>query len=73
MTKTTTRVSPGISANFPRLSPIALALVALAVQAQESTASSATSIPGGSLAPVFITANPLGDTELIAPATAIYG
>ncbi|CAD6526392.1 putative TonB-dependent receptor [Paraburkholderia kirstenboschensis] len=73
VTKTTTRVSPCISANFPRLSPIALALVALAVQAQESTASSAPGIPGGSLAPVFVTANPLGDTDLIAPATAIYG
>ncbi|KNH10125.1 Zinc-regulated outer membrane receptor [Candidatus Burkholderia brachyanthoides] len=30
-------------------------------------------MPGGALAPVFVTANPLGDTDLIAPATALYG
>ncbi|SAL54678.1 TonB-dependent receptor [Caballeronia sordidicola] len=30
-------------------------------------------MPGGALAPVFVTGNPLGDADLIAPATALYG
>ncbi|WP_051361691.1 TonB-dependent receptor [Burkholderia sp. WSM2230] len=59
-----------------RLSPLSLALLAALAHAQSDTsgpAQNATQTPAGSLAPVFVTANPLGDTDLIAPATALYG
>uniref|UniRef100_E1TFY3 TonB-dependent receptor n=1 Tax=Burkholderia sp. (strain CCGE1003) TaxID=640512 RepID=E1TFY3_BURSG len=59
-----------------RLSPLSLALVAVLAHAQSANpvpAQNATPTPEGSLAPVFVTANPLGDSDLIAPATALYG
>jgi len=59
-----------------RLSPLSLALVAALAHAQSDTSRSAQNAPqtpAGSLAPVFVTANPLGDSDLIAPATALYG
>ncbi|WP_408152349.1 TonB-dependent receptor [Paraburkholderia strydomiana] len=55
-----------------RLSPASLALLAFAAQAQQQNATPE-ALPGGALAPVFVTANPLGSTDLIAPATALYG
>ncbi len=67
---------PRTSARALRLSPLSLALVAALAHAQSDNvrrAGNATQAPGGSLAPVFVTANPLGDTDLIAPATALYG
>jgi iron complex outermembrane receptor protein len=57
-----------------RLSPVSLALIAFAAHAQQQNSPSDQSVlPGGALAPVFVTANPLGSTDLIAPATALYG
>lgn len=56
-----------------RLSPLSLACFAVIAQAQQDAPAGAASFPGGTLAPVFVTANPLGETDLIAPATALYG
>lgn len=62
-------------------SPISLFLIAASAHAQSATpaatpvdvAQTSVAIPGGSLAPVFVTANPLGSTDLIAPSSALYG
>ncbi len=65
--------SKDLTKRTPRLAPLSLACVALIAQAQENAAVIAPQASGGALAPVFVTANPLGDTDLIAPATALYG
>jgi len=73
---TVNRTLSRFAAHACRRSPLSLALLAALAHAQSpqsAAARSSPSIPGGSLAPVFVTANPLGDTELIAPATALYG
>ena len=59
-----------------QLSPLYLTLLTAVAHAQsqnQNTADNPTAAPGGSLAPVFVTANPLGDSNLISPATALYG
>lgn len=59
-----------------RLSPLSFGLLAALAHAQSGNVNptqNSTQAPGGSLAPVFVTANPLGETDLIAPATALYG
>jgi iron complex outermembrane receptor protein len=62
-----------------RLTPVSLAFVSALVHAQAASnvTSAATSgggtAPEATLAPVFVTANPLGDADLIAPATALDG
>ena len=70
------------SINVPRLSsafrllPIPLALVTALAHGETSQtpdAATRTLIPGAALEPVFVTANPLRDNELFAPATALYG
>lgn len=53
-----------------KLSPLSLALASIVCQAQaQSEAPSST----GTLPPVFVTANPLGDTNPIAPSTSLDG
>lgn len=74
---TVNRNLPRFLAQASRLSPLSLALLAALAHAQSGQSPAAqdstATIPGGSLAPVFVTANPLGNAELIAPATALYG
>lgn len=60
--------------HLTRLTPLSLALVSALVHAQTSNANSdASTTTGSTLAPVFVTANPLGDSDLISPATSVGG
>ncbi len=60
--------------HLTRLTPLSLALVSALVHAQTSNANSdASTTAGSTLAPVFVTANPLGDSDLISPATSVGG
>ncbi|MDQ0627355.1 iron complex outermembrane receptor protein [Paraburkholderia graminis] len=74
--KTVNKKPPRASVRALRLSPLSFGLLAALAQAQSGNVNptqNSTQAPGGSLAPVFVTANPLGETDLIAPATALYG
>ncbi|NML30503.1 TonB-dependent receptor [Paraburkholderia sp. G-4-1-8] len=67
---------PRAVARAYRLSPFSLALFSALAHAQASSqnASAEWTVPsGGTLAPVFVTANPLGSTDLISPATSLSG
>ena len=57
------------------LSPLSLMLLAAVAHAQADTAARPTSTPTQTtpLAPIFVTANPLGDTQLIAPTAQLSG
>lgn len=50
-----------------------MAVVAHAQSTADTAGNGTIAFPGGTLAPVFVTANPLGSTDLISPATALYG
>ena len=74
--KTVNKKPPRASVRALRLSPLSFGLLAALAHAQSGNVNptqNSTQAPGGSLAPVFVTANPLGETDLIAPATALYG
>ena len=61
------------------LAPLPLALCGALAHAQSPATNDANAVagdtqPGGAtLTPVFVTANPLGSTDLTAPSTALYG
>ncbi|HEF4776168.1 TPA: TonB-dependent receptor [Burkholderia multivorans] len=57
------------------LSPVSLMALAALAHAQTDTSAIATSPSsnGAPLAPIFVTANPLGDAELIAPTAQLSG
>jgi iron complex outermembrane recepter protein len=56
-----------------KLPPFSLLLIASVAQAQQVSAPDSAALPRATLAPVFVTANPLGDTDLIAPTTSLSG
>lgn len=48
-------------------------LLAAVAQAQTDTPSAAGTASAERLSPIFVTANPLGDTQLIAPTVQLSG
>lgn len=56
-----------------KLPPFSLLLIASFAHAQQTAAPDAPVLPRATLAPVFVTANPLGDTDLIAPTASVSG
>ena len=55
------------------LSPVSLMLFAAVAHAQTDTTTPANPPAATTLAPIFVTANPLGNTELVAPTTQLSG
>ncbi|WP_323122100.1 TonB-dependent receptor [Burkholderia alba] len=63
-------------ASLRKLPPFSLMLMASLAYGQTASpppGAGASTVPGGTLAPVFVTANPLGDTDLIAPTASLSG
>lgn len=55
------------------LSPVSLMLFAAVAHAQADTPASSAPTQTTALAPIFVTANPLGDTDLISPTAQLSG
>lgn len=60
-------------ASLRKLPPFSLLLIASFAHAQQTAAAEAAALPRATLAPVFVTANPLGDADLIAPTASVSG